>query len=32
MDKNAYLKELSRHLSRRMPKREREDTLRWFEE
>ena len=32
MDKNAYLKELSRRLSRRMPKREREDTLRWYEE
>ena len=32
MDKNAYLKELSRHLSRRMPEREREDTLRWYEE
>ena len=32
MDKNAYLKELSRHLPRRMPKREREDTLRWYEE
>lgn len=32
MDKNAYLKELSRHLPRRMPEREREDTLRWYEE
>lgn len=32
MDKNTYLKELSRHLSRRMPEREREDTLRWYEE
>lgn len=32
MDKNAYLKELSRHLSRKMPEREREDTLRWYEE
>ena len=32
MDKNAYLKELSRRLPRRMPKREREDTLRWYEE
>ena len=32
MDKKAYLKELSRHLSRRMPEREREDTLRWYEE
>lgn len=32
MDKNAYLKELSRYLSRRIPKREREDTLRWYEE
>ena len=32
MDKNAYLKELSRHLSRGMPEREREDTLRWYEE
>ncbi|MDE7262507.1 MAG: DUF4097 family beta strand repeat-containing protein [Oscillospiraceae bacterium] len=32
MDKNAYLKELSRHLPRRMPAREREDTLRWYEE
>ena len=32
MDKNAYLKELSRRLSRRIPEREREDTLRWYEE
>lgn len=32
MDKNAYLKELSRHLPRRMPEREREDTLRWYKE
>ena len=32
MDKNTYLKELSRHLSHRMPEREREDTLRWYEE
>lgn len=32
MDKNAYLKELSRHLSRRIPEREQEDTLRWYEE
>lgn len=32
MDKNTYLKELSRHLPRRMPEREREDTLRWYEE
>ena len=32
MDKKAYLKELSRRLSRRMPEREREDTLRWYEE
>ncbi|MBD5149551.1 MAG: DUF4097 family beta strand repeat protein [Oscillibacter sp.] len=32
MDKNAYLKELSRHLSRRIPEREREDTLRWYKE
>ena len=32
MDKNAYLKELSRHLSHKMPEREREDTLRWYEE
>ena len=32
MDKNAYLKELSRRLPRRMPRREREDTLRWYEE
>lgn len=32
MDKNTYLKELSRCLSRWMPEREREDTLRWHEE
>ena len=32
MDKNAYLKELSRHLPRRMPEQEREDTLRWYKE
>ena len=32
MDKNTYLKKLSRRLSRRMPEREREDTLRWYEE
>lgn len=32
MDKNAYLKELSRELDRWMPDQEREDTLRWHEE
>lgn len=32
MGKDAYLKELSRHLSRWMPAREKEDTLRWYEE
>lgn len=32
MDKNAYLKELSRRLARKMPEREREDTLRWYKE
>lgn len=32
MDKNTYLKELARHLSRKMPEREWEDTLRWYEE
>ena len=32
MDKNTYLKELSRHLSHRIPEQEREDTLRWYEE
>lgn len=32
MDKNTYLKELSRHLARHMPKQELEDTLRWYEE
>lgn len=32
MNKNAWLKELSRELERRMPDREREDTLRYYEE
>lgn len=32
MDKKAYLKELSRHLPRRMPEQEREETLRWYKE